>query len=284
MIYGTTAQAVSRKLSRPRHLDAVQAASAGRANVSSAGHDLTNIHVRHFVIHVPQACGKSVQEKYGVCVAAPAVMFIQGEERCIKVCDAIILWQKFHRTKVREILTVVRRVRFDVQKSRSRNQRLAILDRDRHIIRIVFVASDVGTKLNSTFLGTACRSTNPRTCRDTRQRVSGKRAASYTAPKSLRPAGLEPRSSQRARLIREATNLHLLPYAMSSSRFGDKALIGCCARYLRLLPAAAFRYVDTDRGRSSVVEHQLPKLSVVGSIPIARSNLRCFAASVGMPT
>jgi hypothetical protein len=25
-------------------------------------------------------------------------------------------------------------------------------------------------------------------------------------------------------------------------------------------------------GRSSVVEHQLPKLSVVGSIPIARSN------------
>ena len=26
-------------------------------------------------------------------------------------------------------------------------------------------------------------------------------------------------------------------------------------------------------GRSSVVEHQLPKLSVVGSIPIARSNL-----------
>src|ERR1700676_1673969 len=27
------------------------------------------------------------------------------------------------------------------------------------------------------------------------------------------------------------------------------------------------------RGRSSVVEHQLPKLSVVGSIPIARSSL-----------
>jgi hypothetical protein len=27
-----------------------------------------------------------------------------------------------------------------------------------------------------------------------------------------------------------------------------------------------------------VVEHQLPKLSVVGSIPIARSNLRCAAA------
>ena len=26
------------------------------------------------------------------------------------------------------------------------------------------------------------------------------------------------------------------------------------------------------RGRSSVAEHQLPKLSVVGSIPIARSN------------
>jgi hypothetical protein len=27
------------------------------------------------------------------------------------------------------------------------------------------------------------------------------------------------------------------------------------------------------RGRSSVVERQLPKLNVVGSIPIARSNL-----------
>ena len=27
------------------------------------------------------------------------------------------------------------------------------------------------------------------------------------------------------------------------------------------------------RGRSSVAEHQLPKLSVVGSIPIARSNV-----------
>jgi hypothetical protein len=33
-----------------------------------------------------------------------------------------------------------------------------------------------------------------------------------------------------------------------------------------------------------VVEHQLPKLSVVGSIPIARSNLRAFGASVGKPT
>jgi hypothetical protein len=33
-----------------------------------------------------------------------------------------------------------------------------------------------------------------------------------------------------------------------------------------------------------VVEHQLPKLSVVGSIPIARSSLRGFAASVGRPT
>jgi hypothetical protein len=28
----------------------------------------------------------------------------------------------------------------------------------------------------------------------------------------------------------------------------------------------------------------LPKLSVVGSIPIARSSLRCFAASAGKPT
>jgi ribosomal protein L36 len=33
-------------------------------------------------------------------------------------------------------------------------------------------------------------------------------------------------------------------------------------------------------GRSSVVEHQLPKLSVEGSIPFARSNLRCEAAKV----
>ena len=29
---------------------------------------------------------------------------------------------------------------------------------------------------------------------------------------------------------------------------------------------------DERRGRSSVVEHQLPKLSVEGSIPFARSN------------
>lgn len=34
-------------------------------------------------------------------------------------------------------------------------------------------------------------------------------------------------------------------------------------------------------GRSSVVEHQLPKLSVVGSIPIARSNRRREAIQVG---
>jgi hypothetical protein len=53
---------------------------------------------------------------------------------------------------------------------------------------------------------------------------------------------------------------------------------------LPLPPAAALRYAETERGRSSVVEHQLPKLSVVGSIPIARSNLRCVAASVGKPT
>ena len=37
-----------------------------------------------------------------------------------------------------------------------------------------------------------------------------------------------------------------------------------------------FAMVIGERGRSSVVEHQLPKLSVVGSIPIARSNLRAF--------
>jgi hypothetical protein len=33
-----------------------------------------------------------------------------------------------------------------------------------------------------------------------------------------------------------------------------------------------------------VVEHQLPKLSVVGSIPIARSKLLAFGAAVGRPT
>jgi hypothetical protein len=32
--------------------------------------------------------------------------------------------------------------------------------------------------------------------------------------------------------------------------------------------------ISTDCGRSSVVERQLPKLYVVGSIPIARSNSR----------
>ena len=34
----------------------------------------------------------------------------------------------------------------------------------------------------------------------------------------------------------------------------------------------ANRYPMTQGGRSSVVERQLPKLNVVGSIPIARSN------------
>jgi hypothetical protein len=34
-----------------------------------------------------------------------------------------------------------------------------------------------------------------------------------------------------------------------------------------------FAMLKAKRGRSSVVEHQLPKLSVVGSIPIARSNV-----------
>jgi hypothetical protein len=38
------------------------------------------------------------------------------------------------------------------------------------------------------------------------------------------------------------------------------------------------------RGRSSVVEHQLPKLSVVGSIPIARSSLRCFGWQAAEPS
>jgi hypothetical protein len=38
-----------------------------------------------------------------------------------------------------------------------------------------------------------------------------------------------------------------------------------------LQPVAMLGYADCARGRSSVVEHQLPKLSVVGSIPIARS-------------
>src|SRR6516225_3192453 len=44
-----------------------------------------------------------------------------------------------------------------------------------------------------------------------------------------------------------------------------------------LFPAPYWRYPDasglaSERGRSSVVERQLPKLYVVGSIPIARSN------------
>jgi hypothetical protein len=35
------------------------------------------------------------------------------------------------------------------------------------------------------------------------------------------------------------------------------------------------------RGRSSVVERQLPKLNVVGSIPIARSNFHVRAVHAG---
>jgi len=45
---------------------------------------------------------------------------------------------------------------------------------------------------------------------------------------------------------------------------------------LRLRPCRTlltFAMLMAKRGRSSVVEHQLPKLSVVGSIPIARSNV-----------
>jgi hypothetical protein len=40
-----------------------------------------------------------------------------------------------------------------------------------------------------------------------------------------------------------------------------------------LLPAAGLGYARLKRGRSSVVERQLPKLYVEGSIPFARSNL-----------
>jgi hypothetical protein len=47
-------------------------------------------------------------------------------------------------------------------------------------------------------------------------------------------------------------------------------LPGRQARPCRMLPT--FAMLMAKRGRSSVVEHQLPKLSVVGSIPIARSN------------
>ena len=37
---------------------------------------------------------------------------------------------------------------------------------------------------------------------------------------------------------------------------------------------AGVLYVGSQGGRSSVVEHLLPKQNVVGSIPIARSNFR----------
>jgi hypothetical protein len=39
-----------------------------------------------------------------------------------------------------------------------------------------------------------------------------------------------------------------------------------------LLLAARLRYAEGERGRSSVVERQLPKLYVEGSIPFARSS------------
>ncbi len=44
------------------------------------------------------------------------------------------------------------------------------------------------------------------------------------------------------------------------------------ARHFGVDSAGASPYDDDHRGRSSVVERQLPKLNVVGSIPIARSN------------
>src|SRR5215510_5956642 len=47
---------------------------------------------------------------------------------------------------------------------------------------------------------------------------------------------------------------------------------GCWLFDLDLPQRHGFRYPDTRCGRSSVVERQLPKLYVVGSIPIARSN------------
>jgi hypothetical protein len=56
--------------------------------------------------------------------------------------------------------------------------------------------------------------------------------------------------------------------AMVSRRF---KLSGWLARPCRAL--STFAMLMAKRGRSSVVEHQLPKLSVVGSIPIARSNV-----------
>ena len=43
-------------------------------------------------------------------------------------------------------------------------------------------------------------------------------------------------------------------------------------RFRALLPKARLRYAGLKRGRSSVVERQLPKLYVEGSIPFARSN------------
>jgi hypothetical protein len=52
---------------------------------------------------------------------------------------------------------------------------------------------------------------------------------------------------------------------------------GVCA----LLPKARLRYAGCKRGRSSVVERQLPKLYVEGSIPFARSNF--LSKSSGLP-
>jgi hypothetical protein len=44
-------------------------------------------------------------------------------------------------------------------------------------------------------------------------------------------------------------------------------------RFRCLLDAARLRYPQAERGRSSVVERQLPKLYVEGSIPFARSRI-----------
>jgi hypothetical protein len=50
------------------------------------------------------------------------------------------------------------------------------------------------------------------------------------------------------------------------------SIANCCWRQMTAL-AGHYRLamLDRERGRSSVVERQLPKLYVVGSIPIARS-------------
>ena len=52
-------------------------------------------------------------------------------------------------------------------------------------------------------------------------------------------------------------------------------------RFRALLPKARLRYAGLKRGRSSVVERQLPKLYVEGSIPFARSNFLRRPAATG---